>query len=117
MNEEIRSAILRTLPFLIVVCVIAMLVKRRKIKSENIDLAKPFSVKCYLSWTLGFLAFTLLVEFLLSNFGILEVSRWKHSVSPSILLITGAVLLAPIAEELLFRGLVLNSLKKKVSIH
>lgn len=117
MNDEMRLAILRTLPFLIVICVIAILIKRKKIKPQELDLVKPFSVKHYLLWTLGFLTFTLLTEFFLSYFGILEVSKWKHSFSPSVILITGAVILAPIAEELLFRGLVLNALKKKVSIH
>jgi membrane protease YdiL (CAAX protease family) len=118
MNHEIRLAILRTLPFLVVVCVIIILIKRQKIRSQDLDLNKPFSFRAYLAWTIGFLLYTLLTEFVLYSLNILEVSRWNHPVSPSIILIFGAVVLAPIAEELIFRGFILNLLsRKKVNIH
>ena len=118
MNDEIRLALVRTLPFFIVICVVGMLIKLKKIKAHDLDLRKPISVKSYLAWTIGFLLFAILSELTLFHFSILEVSKWHHSFSPSIILIAGAVILAPIAEELLFRGLVLNALlKKKLSIH
>ena len=118
MNDEIRLALFRTLPFFIVICVVGILVKRKKIKSDDIDIRKPFSVKRYLAWTIGFLLFVVLSECILSSFNILEISKWHHPFLPSVILIAGAVILAPIAEELLFRGLVLNVLlKKKLSIH
>lgn len=118
MNHEIRLALLRTLPFLIVIIVVAILIKRQKIKAQDLDINKPVSFKLYFAWTMGFLAYVLLAEFSLFSLHILEVSKWNHSFSPSIILIFGAVIFAPIAEELLFRGLILNILlKKKLNIH
>lgn len=118
MNHEISAAFFRTIPFLIIICVVAILTKRKKIKTEDLDIRKPFSTKSYLIWTVGFLLYTLLTEFVLHAFNILEVSKWQHSFLPSVILIFGAILLAPIAEELIFRGLILNVLiKKKINIH
>ena len=118
MNHEIRMALVRTLPFLVVIIIIAILIKRQKIKSQHLDIRKPKSLKSYLVWTIGFLAYVLLTEFSLSSFNVLEVNKWNHFFTPSIILIFGAIILAPIAEELLFRGLILNILlKKKINIH
>lgn len=118
MNPEITSALFRTLPFLLVIVIIGILKKRKKLKFKDLDIQKPFSINSYFIWTIGFLLYTLLTEFTLYTFNILEVSKWSHGISPSIILIFGIIILAPIAEELLFRGLILNLLiKKKISIH
>lgn len=118
MNHEISAALIRTLPFLVVICIVAILTKRKKIKTDDLDICKPFSTKSYLIWFVGFLLYTLLTEFVLYLFNIQEVSNWDHSFLPSIILIFGAIILAPIAEELLFRGLILNVIiKKQVNIH
>ena len=118
MNHEITAAFFRTIPFLIVICVVAILTKRKKIKTEDLDIRKPFSTRSYLIWTVGFLLYAILTEFVLHKFNILEVSKWEHSFLPSVILIFGAILLAPIAEELIFRGLILNVLiKKRININ
>lgn len=114
MHDELRSALLRTLPFLVVILVLSLLIARRKVRAQDLDLKKPDSFAAYLIWTVGFLLYALIIEFLLDAKGILEVSKWDHSLTPSIILIFGAVVLAPIAEELLFRGLILNVLIKKI---
>jgi len=118
MNHEISSALLRTIPFLVVICVVAILSKRKKINIEDLGVRKPLSIKLYLIWIVGFLIYALLTEFSLYSINILEITKWNHSFYPSIILILGAVILAPIAEELLFRGFILNALiKKRMSIH
>lgn len=118
MNDEIRLALLRTLPFLIVIIIIAILTKRKKVKLQDLDMRKPFSFKLFLIWTLGFLLYSLFIEFQLASFSILEVNTWRHTRSGSIILISGIVIFAPIAEELLFRGLILNVLiKKRINAH
>ena len=104
----------RTLPFLIVIVVLAIMIRRGKIKSQDLDLGKPDPIRSYFIWTVGFLVYALIIEFLLDAWGILEVSKWEHSLTPSIILVFGAVVLAPIAEELLFRGLILNVLIKRI---
>ena len=114
MNEEVRSALLRTLPFLVVIVVLAIMVRRGRVKSADIDLKEPEHWGTYFLWTVGFLAYALGVEFVLNAGGLLEVSSWKHTGLSSIILVVGAVVLAPIAEELLFRGLILNVLIKRI---
>ena len=114
MNEEIRSALLRTLPFLVVIVVLAIMIGRRRVKPEEIDLKEPDHWATYFLWTVGFLAYTLGVEWVLNAGGLLEVSPWDHPFTPSLILVFGAVVLAPIAEELMFRGLILNVLIKRI---
>ena len=113
MNNEILSALLRTVPFLIVICVVVIMAKRKKIKPQALYIKKPLSTKYFLIWTIGFLFYSLLIEFVLYSFNILEVSKWNHPLVPSIILISGAIIFAPIAEELLFRGFILNTLINK----
>ena len=118
MFEELRSALLRTLPFLIVICVVLIGIKRKKINPQDIDLKDSFRIRPFLFWTVGFLLYTLLTELTLNCFGLLSVNSWNHSLYPSLILIGGAVILAPIAEEFMFRGFVLNAMtKKKVNVH
>ena len=118
MNEEIKSALIRILPFLGIIFILLVQIRRKKINSQDLFLQKPISVKRFLLWTVGFLVYILLTESVLYNFGMLEIDKWKHPVSSSIIRILGAVILAPIAEELIFRGLVLNLLvKRKLVIH
>ena len=49
---------------------------------------------------------------------LLEITPWNHPLFASIIRIAGAVILAPIAEEFIFRGLFLNMLiKRKLNLH
>lgn len=116
MNPEVISAIIRTLPFFIVVLVLTIITKRKK-KAQELDIRTPFSFTSYLVWVACFLIYALLTEFSLFSFDILKVDEWDHPVAPSIILIFGIIVLAPIAEELLFRGLILNELRKRMNEH
>src|SRR4051812_4988520 len=113
MNHELRSAVLRTLPFLVVLIIVFILIKRQKVRGAELDIHPPYSIKKYLLWVIGFLVFTLVVEITLAGLQILEVDKWNHPLLPSVILITGAVIFAPIAEEILFRGFILNLLIKR----
>lgn len=117
MDPEIKSALFRIFPFAIVLLVVAIRLRQNKIDAASLDLVKPISWKRYLLCTLGFLAFILLTEWTLFQFGLLETDRWNHPLLSSVLRITGAVIIAPIAEELLFRGFILNLLRKKTNVH
>jgi membrane protease YdiL (CAAX protease family) len=93
-------------------------IRRKKIKSEDLFLQKPIAVKLFLFWTIGFLVYIIVTELVLHRLGVLEIDKWKHPLLPSIIRILGAVVLAPIAEELIFRGLLLNLfIKRKFSVH
>jgi membrane protease YdiL (CAAX protease family) len=117
MNPEIRTSLLRVLPFAIVLIIILVRIRQGKIQRQDIDLKKPYSIGRFLLWTLSFLLFVLTTEWIFFRLGVLEVSKWTHPPGPSVIRILGAVVLAPITEELLFRGLILNVLKKRVNTH
>ena len=118
MNHEIKLALIRVLPFLIVIIIVFILSKRKKINPKEIDLRKPQSFKLFLVCCIGFLFYVLITEISLSYFSLLEVSKWNHSYNASLILIFGTVILAPIAEEILFRGFILNQLiNKKINLH
>jgi len=118
MNEEIKSALIRVAPFVIILFGLFIANKRGKIDSAtDLGLQKPYSMVHFFFWIFGFLCFIILTEFFLYTFGILEVEKWNHTFFSSVIRIFGAVVLAPIAEELIFRGLLLSKLSKKVNWH
>ena len=118
MNEEIKSALIRVLPFVATMLFLLIATKRKKINTSDLGIEKPVSKNNFFIWTAGFLALILLTEFSLYKIGILEIEKWDHSLYPSIIRILGAVILAPIAEELIFRGLILNRLwQKGINMH
>lgn len=118
MNEEIKSALIRVFPFVIILVGLFIASKRGKIhRVADLGLQKPNSAVHFYFWTIGFFGFIILTEFFLYKLGILEIDKWNHTFYPSVIRIFGAVILAPIAEELIFRGLLLSKLFKKVNMH
>ncbi|MEP7196621.1 MAG: CPBP family intramembrane glutamic endopeptidase [Saprospiraceae bacterium] len=114
----IQSAIIRILPFVFVLVVLVVLCKRKNKEIQELCFTKPNSTKGYLLWTIGFLLFALLIELILYRCGLLEIDPWNHPLIPSIIRIFGAVVLAPITEEFVFRGLIINKLlKRNVNLH
>ena len=117
MTKEISSAILRILPFVIIISVVTILKKKGKLSAEDTALQQPISMFSYLFCVIGFVFFSLLIEVVLNSFGLLEVAKWNHTLVSSIIRIMGAVVLAPIAEELIFRGILLSKLNRKFNKH
>jgi membrane protease YdiL (CAAX protease family) len=118
MNEEIKSALIRVIPFAIILFALLIATKRKKIQIVDLELKRPNSMNHFFFWTIGFLIFILVTEFSLYYLGFLEIDKWNHLLFPSIIRIFGAVILAPIAEEFIFRGLILSKLiKKNIRIH
>lgn len=107
---EIIKVLIRILPFLAVLIVLKIRVKQKKISASDLDLQKPNSKKIYLIWCISFLLFCLVTEYLLYINGILEVEKRSFNLIPSTIKIIGMVLIAPITEELVFRGLLLSKL-------
>lgn len=116
--NEYRTALIRVVPFLLIGLIIFLRVKKKKIDPLELNMQKPDSFTHFLLWTMGFLGFILLTEYALYKAGLLEVDKWNHPFLPSVIRIAGAVLIAPIIEELVFRGLILNVLlKKRLNVH
>lgn len=109
MNNLI-SSLIRVLPFAVLLIVISVRVKQGKLTKEELGLKLPASNSIFMICFFGFLCFMLLTEFFLYRFGLLESNPWQHNAINTLIRIAGMVVLAPIAEELLFRGIFLNKL-------
>lgn len=112
MSAEISSALLKTIPFLIAIVAIRFAITRSKFSKSDLYLSAPKSIQHFLIWWALFFLFILTTEFILFRIGLLEVSPWNHNLPSSIIRILGIVVLAPIAEELLFRGILLFKLEQ-----
>src|SRR5262245_19342931 len=75
---------------------------------------RPRSYLAAAGWWLLFVAIAAGWELLLYFNGALELGGFKHSGLDAALRIVGMILLAPFAEELLFRGLFLNFLTRRL---
>ena len=117
MNKEITTAILRVLPFAIALLILFLQKERDNIKTAELDLQSPNSWSRFAFCIISFLIFILTIEVILFKSGILEITKWNHPLFSSIIRIFGAVILAPVAEELIFRGLILSKLSKKINMH
>lgn len=116
--NEIVKVLIRILPFLIILIALRIRIKQKKISSSELDLQKPKSLKSYFIWCISFLLFCLVTEYVMYQNGILEVEKRNFNFIPSVIKIIGMVLIAPIAEELIYRGLFLNKLVNlKISKH
>ena len=110
------KSLMRVLPFLVVLIVLAIRVRQGKLDTQALVLQPPVSKQRFCLWYFGYLVFWLVVELSLYNNGLLTANPWHHSLLPTIIRITGAVILAPVAEELLFRTLILNFFAKKMKL-
>lgn len=112
MSEETRSAIVRIIPFVIVLAVITILIRNKKTNKQTFYLNKPVSYRTYFIWVGIFLIYSVVTDLILNKTGNLEVEKWNHAPLPSVILIIGAVILGPITEELLFRSRILDLMIK-----
>ncbi|MFD0942149.1 CPBP family intramembrane glutamic endopeptidase [Pedobacter boryungensis] len=117
MDTELKSALIRVLPFIGIIALMFILKKRGKVQSEDFLLQKPTKISTAIFIVLGFIMFAVITEYLLFGSGLVNINPWRHELLISIIRITGAVILAPIAEELVFRGILLSKLNKKLNIH
>lgn len=108
MNGEIRSAILRVLPFVMVLIIIPILIRNKKITAKAFYLNHPNSNLAYFICILGFLIYSVTTDFVLYLTNHLYIDKWDHHIIPSVILIIGAVILGPIVEELLFRARIMD---------
>lgn len=114
MDGELSSALIRISPFIVLLGVVALRVRQGRIAPADLAWQRPSSLPSAMFWWLGFGLLALAVEAVLFSFGLLELGGFKHQGLSAALRILGMVALAPVAEELLFRGILLNWLSKKL---
>jgi len=118
MNSEFGSALLRVFPFAICIFALRVAVKRNRISTLDLGLKAPQNINLFFTWWGFFLAFVVAIEVVLYKLNLLEVTPWHHTFLPSVIRITGMIVLAPVAEELLFRGMFLHKLTQwKLNLH
>jgi membrane protease YdiL (CAAX protease family) len=110
MTAEIRLTLLRVLPFFMVLIAFGIAVKRKRLYVSDLAIQPPVSYRDLFIWWGLFLVFIVATELTLYKAGILEVTPWHHNLLSSIIRVLGIVILAPVAEELLFRGLLIHKL-------
>ncbi|MCC6585056.1 MAG: CPBP family intramembrane metalloprotease [Chitinophagales bacterium] len=116
--SELTKIMLRIIPFLVVIIVISVKVRKGDFSKEELGIQNPESYRKAISWWVLFLLFCVITEMLLYKFNLLEVKSYTFDYKTSLLKIIGMLLLAPIAEELLYRGLFLSKLIQfKVNKH
>jgi membrane protease YdiL (CAAX protease family) len=108
------NSIIRVAPFLIVLAVITIRVRQGAIQRSDLGWQQPRSYPAAFGWWALFLAVAAGFELLLYTYNELELGGFKHTGFEAALRIVGMLLLAPVVEELLFRGLFLNWLEKKL---
>lgn len=81
-----------------------------KLSKDDLGIRKPeTNLKAFI-WCVSFFIFCILTELILFEFRLLEFKTYEFDIKTSFLKIVGMVLIAPIAEELLYRGLFLTKL-------
>jgi membrane protease YdiL (CAAX protease family) len=95
---------------LAVIIAMRVAIKRGRINGQDLCIQPPVSYRNLFIWWGLFLLFIIITELTLFQTGHLEVNNWNHNLPSSIIRIFGIVILAPISEELLFRGLFLHKL-------
>lgn len=112
MRSEALAALIRIAPFVVVLGVVWLRVHQNKLRPADLSLNRPVNWGAAITWWAAFLTYILVVEALLHGAGLLELGGFTHKGLPGALRIAGMVLLAPVAEEILFRGILLNWLTK-----
>lgn len=112
MNEELRSALLRISPFILLIVINILFLRFKRFNRSDLQIQRPISWFNYAAWCVSFLLFIVVTEVVMLKSGLLMTDPWNHPLIPSIIRITGAVILAPVAEELFFRGLLLFRLQQ-----
>ncbi len=108
------SSFLRVAPFLLLIAVIAVRVRMGGVRPADLGWQRPLSWLAAGAWWLLFVVLAVSLELVLYHYGRLELGGFKHSGIDAAVRIVGMILLAPVAEELLFRGLFLNWLTQRL---
>lgn len=107
---ELTKILLCILPFLVIILVLIIRVRKGKLSKDDLGIRKPETNVKAVIWCVSFFIFCILTELILFQFRLLEFKNYEFNIKISFLKIGGMVFIAPIAEELLYRGFFLTKL-------
>ncbi len=101
-------------PFAVALVMLSAAISKGRIRRAEIGLNPPRHRRDCL-WILPFLGYSLAAEALLFGYyhGHIPVTAWTYAWPLVLLRITGILLLAPVVEEILLRGVLLNLLRRR----
>lgn len=118
MSDEAANTILHIAPYVVFLALFSMRVAQGRFDRTSLGLHAPKSARATTIWVLGFLFFAGIVEVGLSRFGLTEIEPWQFNYPWWLIRAAAIVVLAPICEEILFRGMLLNFLERRIgNIH
>jgi len=110
LDEELKSALLRVVPIGFVIVIPFIVCKFRKLPvRETLGLTWP-SCKQALLWLSIYAVFAIINEYFYLQTEAFRSRGWDSELSVVIIKSIGIILLAPVAEELIFRGLLFDRL-------
>jgi membrane protease YdiL (CAAX protease family) len=111
--EGLRATLMQTLPFAALLVVLAVVLGKRGQTRQDLRLVWP-PLATTTAWLGAFVVYATLMELVNRQLGMHEVEPWAGRYAPLVIVIRviGIVFLAPIAEELAFRGLLLPRLAR-----
>jgi membrane protease YdiL (CAAX protease family) len=106
MSDEIKEILLRIVifPVAVLVAVIVLYLKKLPIR-DNLGLKFP-TRKEWLFWFSLYIPVVIFGEAWYFGFGLNEGRNWEYPLAVMIIRAIGIIILAPISEELLFRGVI-----------
>jgi hypothetical protein len=106
MTQDLKEILIRILsiPIGLIIAIVVLRLKRLSLK-EHFGLTVP-SKREALVWLLGFIPIIALNELYYYSLGLNEGRIWEYAPEVMIVRAVGIIILAPITEELLFRGLI-----------
>lgn len=112
MSDELSKILIKvlTIPLAIVIALVVLTIKKLPIK-EYFGLKIP-SRKESIFWLLLFLPIFAIGEIYYFGTGLNEGRIWEYSLDVMIVRIIGIVILAPVCEELIYRGVLFQAISK-----
>jgi membrane protease YdiL (CAAX protease family) len=112
MDEELQKIIIRVLclPLGVIIAIIVLTLRKMSLK-DYFGLKFP-SKREFLFWLLWFIPLIIAAEIWFFGFGLNEGRIWKYTMMVSIVRAFGVIILAPICEELIFRGVLFKAVSK-----
>ncbi len=112
MDEELKSTLLRVVPIAFVIPIPFIVCKFKKFPFRETLALKWPPVKQILIWLCIYAVFAIINEFYYLQSEAFRSRAWDFELPVVIIRSIGIIVLAPVAEELIFRGLLFNRLSR-----